>query len=335
MILVTGGTGFVGSFLIRELLTRGEHVRAICRPSSSFDLVDDIRQKVEWIEADLLDLPALERAFPGMTTVYHCAAVVSHRRRDEGQMMRSNVVGTANIVNLCLAHDVKKLVHVSSIAALGRSSKRQVIDETAEWTRSRYNAPYGQSKFRSEREVWRGVGEGLDAVIVNPSVILGPGQWVTGTGRLFRLVSNGLRIYPASYTGFVDVRDVVECMIRLMKSSVTGQRFVVSAENRSMKDVLSMIAQALERKPPAIKAGHVIVRLALAYEWLRSLAGKYPRFTRALARNAHTAYEYDHGLIRKTLDFEFRRLDETIRWTAAAYRSRTNGFRTFQSPSMN
>lgn len=321
MILVTGGTGFVGSFLLRELVSQGEHVRAIRRPSSSFELVDDIKDRVEWIEADLLDVPALEVAFNPKRetrnqelTVYHCAAVVSHRKKDARQMIRVNAEGTANIVNLCLAYGVKKLVHVGSIAALGRSAPQQVIDETSEWVKSKYNAAYGLSKFRAEREVWRGIGEGLDAVIVNPSVILGPGQWVKGTGRMFRLMDNGLKFYPASSTGFVDVRDVVSCMIQLMKSEITGERFIINAENRSMKDIFTMIAKSLGKKPPKFKASPAIVRLALVYESLRSLTGKYPRYTRALARNSQTTYEYDNSKIKETLGYHFRALGETIGW---------------------
>lgn len=326
MILVTGGTGFIGSYLLRELIAGGEQVIAIKRPTSSLELVNDVADRVQWREADILDMPSLEAVLDsppfggsGEALIYHCAAVVSHRARDNRHMMRVNIDGTANLVNVCLAHGVRKIVHVSSIAALGRSSRSEDIDETHEWVRSRYNAPYGLSKFRAEREVWRGIAEGLNAVIVNPSVVLGPGQWTTGTGRMFRLVDGGLKIYPNTTTGFVDVRDVVDCMIRFMKSDIGGQRFILSAENRSMKDVLTMIAQALGKRPPRIKATPNLVQLALIYEGLRSLTGKYPRYTRALARNSQTAYSYDNSKVREILGFEFRDLRETVEWVASEY----------------
>jgi nucleoside-diphosphate-sugar epimerase len=168
--------------------------------------------------------------------------------------------------------------------------------------------------------VWRGIGEGLNAAVVNPSVVLGPGQWERGTGRMFGIVNNGLKFYPPSATGFVDVRDVVNCMIQLMESDIHGQRFIINAENRSMRDVFFMIAMALGKRPPVFKAGRPAVELALAYERLRSFAGKYPRYTRALARNSRTSYEYDNSKVMQTLGFRFRELDDTIGWVANEFR---------------
>lgn len=326
MILVTGGTGFIGSFLLRELVSRGEHVRATKRPSSSIDLADAVKDQVEWVDADLLDLPSLEAAFhlprngeEKPLHVYHSAAIVSHLSKDSERMMRTNVEGTANIVNLCLAHGARKLLHVSSIAALGRTLRHESLDEASEWSNSRYNSPYGLSKFRSEREVWRGIGEGLNAVVVNPSIVLGPGPWERGSGRMFSIVNNGLKFYPPSATGFVDVRDVVSCMVALMNSNISGQRFIINAENRTMRDAFAMIARSLGKRPPAFKAGRTTVELALAYERVRSLTGRYPRYTRALARNSRTSYEYDSSKITETLDFRFRDLQETIEWVASEF----------------
>ena len=243
-------------------------------------------------------------------------------------MMRTNVEGTANVINMCLAHGVRKMLYVSSIAALGRSGREQVIDERHEWEKSRYNSPYGLSKFRGEREVWRGTAEGLEAVIVNPSVILGPGQWITGTGRMFAIVDKGLTFYPPNATGFVDVRDVVECMIRLMEADITDQRFIINAENRTMKDVLGMIALSLGKEPPRIRAGSVMLRAALLREWLRELTGKYPRYTNALARLAFTSYKYDNFKVSEALGFGFRELEETIDWVVGEWNQQIPNFTT-------
>ena len=184
-ILVTGATGFLGAYLLRQLVTQGHAIRALRRANSPMHLVEDIADLVEWVEADILDIVALETAFEGVTHVYHCAAMVSFHPRDVDRMMKINVEGTANIVNLSLSFGVQKLVHVSSIAAVGRSKERPQLDESSKWTTSKLNTNYAISKYMGEQEVWRGHAEGLAVGIVNPAIILGSGFLATRLGPLF------------------------------------------------------------------------------------------------------------------------------------------------------
>ena len=186
-ILVTGGTGFVGSYLLRYLVQQGyTQIGAIKRPNSPMDLVEEIKDKIKWIEGDVLDIFSLEDALKGVQQLYHCAAVVSYSPKDFKQMMKVNVEGTANVVNLALEAGIKKMLYVSSIAALGKTEKTLWVDEQADWIPSKSNSQYSISKYLSEMEVWRGMAEGLRAAIVNPSVILGSGFWDAGTANFLK-----------------------------------------------------------------------------------------------------------------------------------------------------
>ncbi|HNE28527.1 MAG TPA: SDR family NAD(P)-dependent oxidoreductase, partial [Saprospiraceae bacterium] len=233
MILVTGGTGFVGSYLIRLLVQHGYHVRALRRADSAMHLVHDVADRVEWVEADVTDLVALEEAFEGVTQVCHCAAMVSFHPRDVRRMMQVNVDGTANIVNLCLHFGVRKLVHVSSIAAIGRSKERKHLDEKSPWVQSKVTSQYAISKYQGEQEAWRGHAEGLDVAIVNPAIILGSGYWNVGSGRFFQQVNDGLKFWPVGRSGFVDVRDVAQFMLLLLGNNISGERYILNAGNIS------------------------------------------------------------------------------------------------------
>jgi len=217
---VTGGTGFVGAYLLRYLVQEGVRVRALRRADSPMDLVAEIADKVEWVEGDILDVPFLETAMEGVDNVYHCAATVSFDPRDREHMMKVNIEGTANIVNICLSLNIRRLLHVSSIAALGREADTPHVNEAAKWSDSPLNSNYAISKFKAECEVWRGMAEGLDVVVVNPSVIVGSGYWEKGSSALFKTIGKGMKYYPAGGTGFVDVRDVARASIGLMNSDI-------------------------------------------------------------------------------------------------------------------
>ncbi|MEO6759681.1 MAG: SDR family NAD(P)-dependent oxidoreductase, partial [Saprospiraceae bacterium] len=252
LILVTGGTGFLGSYLLRMLAKRGLRVRATRRSGSPDDLVKELEGQVEWVEADVTDVLGLETAFEGVTHVFHCAAMVSFHPRDVRRMMQINVEGTANVVNLALAHQVKKLVHVSSIASLGRTKERPQLDESAKWVTSKANSQYAISKYLSEQEVWRGQAEGLPTAIVNPAIILGSGFWDQGSARFFSQVDGGLKFAPIGRSGFVDVRDVAAFMIRLMEREVSGERYILNAENMEFARFFGLVASSLQAKPPFI-----------------------------------------------------------------------------------
>jgi len=316
MILVTGGTGFIGSYLLRQLVAKGERVRAIKRATSPMSLVQDITDKVEWFEADILDLGSLEEAFQGVTHVYHAAAVISFNPKEAGRMRAINVEGTANIVNLCLEYKVKKLLYVSSVAAIGRSETDINVNEETKWKQSKLNSNYGKSKFKAECEVWRGIEEGLNAAIVNPTVVLGAGIWSNGSCKLFQRVEQGLSYYPEGITGFVDVRDVARASIQLMNSDVSAERFLLSGENLSFLDFISTTAGHLGKPAPTKKVNKNTLIWLSRLDWLKSkLSGSHPLLTKETANNSSHINKYDGSKITRFIPFKYTPVETTIKET--------------------
>lgn len=325
MILVTGGTGFLGSYLIRSLVAAGKPVRALYRKAPSPRL-QDLSGKIEWVQGDILDVCALEDAMQGVTQVYHCAAVVSFQPGHAAGLMKINVEGTANVVNLALDAGVKKLVYVSSVAAIGRTKEQAAIDEDCEWEDSPNNSRYSISKYQGEMEVWRGIAEGLDAVIVNPSIILGAGFWDEGSGTLLKNAWKEFPYYTEGVNGFVDVLDVVKAMVLLMDSPVSGERFILSAGNWGYRQLFTSMAHALGKKPPHIAAKPWMAELVWRLEKVKGLlTGKQPVITKETARTAQLKVYYDNQKILKALpEFTFRPLEETIREISAAFLASRN-----------
>ena len=320
-IFITGATGFIGSYLLRTLVADGfSQITALKRPDSPLDLVKEVQQKVEWIEGDLLDVPLLEKAMDGCQKVYHCAAIVTQPKADLQQMMRINVEGTANVVNVSNYRRVNKLLHISSIAALGRDKKRQHLDENSHWQRNKFNTDYGISKYLGEQEVWRGIAEGLQAVIINPSVVIGSGYWQKGTARIFDTISNGLRFYPPGTTGFVDVRDIARMSIRLMESELHNIRVIANADNWNYKQFFSVVARAMDKKPPTIAANPLMSALVWRADWLRAkLTGGDHVITRSRVQQTACSYFYDNKRSKELLSFQYRPLGETITATARQF----------------
>ncbi len=317
---VTGGTGFVGAYLLRYLVRDGVHVRALRRADSPMDLVAEIADKVEWVEGDILDVPSLEMAMEGVDNVYHCAAMVSFDPRKREQMMKVNIEGTANIVNLCLSLNIRRLLHVSSIAALGREADNPHVDENAKWSDSLLNSQYAISKFKAECEAWRGMAEGLDVVVVNPSVVVGSGHWDNSSTALFKTISNGMKFYPAGGTGFVDVRDVARASIALMNSDISGERFILNSENMAWRDFMTLTATQLKVVPPSRLIKGLPLEIFWRVEWLRSrLLRTKPVLTReTLQLTAHT-FHYDNNKIREAIGFQFLPIAATVHETAAQF----------------
>jgi dihydroflavonol-4-reductase len=320
-ILVTGGTGFLGAYLLRYLIRDGKSVRALKRPTSSMDLVKSIEDKVEWVEGDVLDVFSLDAAMKGIEQIYHCAAVVSFDPREAEMMKKINVEGTANLVNIALQNEVKRLLHVSSIAAIGRSKETPNVSEKVMFTNNPMNSKYAISKFLGEQEAWRGHAEGLDVVVVNPSVIIGSGYWKNGTNGFFNQIWNNLKFYPTGITGFVDVRDVAKAMVLIMDSKITEERYLLNSENLPYATFLNWIAEDLGRTKPDIKVTKFIQELAWRFAWLKSkLTGKKPFLTRETARNSSFQFYYKNDKFLNAFpDFQFIPMRETTRETAAQY----------------
>jgi len=324
MILVTGGTGLVGTYLLFELTSRGEKVRALIRPGRSSESLQKIfkclnaRQEqyslIEWKEGDISDYSSVYEAMEGVEKVYHCAALISFDPRDRRRMLKINVEGTANVVNACLQLGISKLCHVSSIASLGRPELEGVIDENAKWKTSRRNSGYAVSKYGSEREVWRGIEEGLKAVIVNPSVILGASCHVKATNRLLHGIQRMIPFYNNGVNGYVDVRDVAKAMILVMDSPVSGERFILNSENLSLRELFTLSARLLGKRPPFIRVGRPFLSLAWRVEWIKSrITGKPAVITRENMRSAQARSFYSSEKFSRQFNYSFLPISDSLK----------------------
>ncbi|MEX0289171.1 MAG: NAD-dependent epimerase/dehydratase family protein [Flavobacteriaceae bacterium] len=323
MILVTGGTGLVGTHLLFHLLSRGFPVRAIHRANSDLQKVrevfsyynhtpDEYFNKIQWIEADLNDLPALEIAFKDITHVYHCAALISFDPKDFKLLQKINEEGTRNIANLCIDKGIEKLCYVSSIAAIGRSIDGAIATEENEWNDNDANV-YAMTKHLAEMEVWRASQEGVPVVIVNPGVVLGPGFWYGGSGALFRIAAKGPKFYPPGGTGFVTVNDVVRIMMKLMDSEITNKRFITIDKNLKYKEVLSNIAREFGKPTPKVALKFWQLSLLWRLDWLRSrVLGKRRKLTKKSVDSFRNPEIYSNRRVLGMLNFEFELMAEAV-----------------------
>lgn len=319
-VLITGATGLVGSEVARKFLSENHEVFALVRPGADKRLLADKHPKLTCVEGDILDLLALEQAIEPVDYVVHTAAVVSFVPRDRKMMYKVNQEGTANVVNVCLKYQTKKLVHVSSIAAIGRPDKRKqaaghdvILNEEQRWEDSPENSEYAKTKHMAELEVWRGIAEGLDAVIVNPTIILGEGDWEKSSTQLFRYVYREKPFYTEGIANVVDVKDVAEIVYRLAGSNITGERFLLNAGSISYHNLFNLIADKMNRKRPSFKVGKGLAEVIWRVEAVRTwLLGTKPLITKETAQSAARKITYDNGKVRKTLDFQFQSIEETV-----------------------
>ena len=316
-IFVTGGTGFVGSYLLRYLVQRGhQNILALKRSSSSMALVEAVKDKITWVEGDILDISFLEEIMEGVQQIYHCAALVSFDPREATKMMQINIEGTANIVNIALFHKVKKVVHISSIAALGNSKPGETQDEKTSWKDDKNTSNYAKSKYYAEMEVWRGIAEGLNAAILNPSLVLGAGFWDRGTGTIFKLYASGFPFYSEGIGGLVDVRDVARMAIQVMESEIQEERFIVSAENMVYKKLFTQIAILANVTKPFIKINRFMKEIGWRLDWLKTFfTGTTPTITKESLRSADNQTYYTNQKSLDILDFEYTPIEETLKET--------------------
>jgi dihydroflavonol-4-reductase len=322
-ILVTGGSGLVGKELITQLLNKGKSVTAIYNKTFLPHFNSPLLQQVH---CNILDVAGLEEIMTGIQQVYHCAALVNFNPSRKKELFKINIEGTANIVNAALNAGVKKIVHVSSVAALGRIRENETINETMNWTEETSNSNYGQSKYLGELEVWRGTGEGLEAVIVNPTIILGGGDWKAGSSQIFKSAYDEFPWYANGVTGFVDVRDVAKGMITLMESNISNQRFIMSAENKSYRDIFNLIAKAFNKKPPHKEVTPFLAKLIWRLEAVKSLfTKKDPLVTKETAATALATAKFDNSKLLKFLPgFHYTKLEDTITYTCSVLQQELN-----------
>jgi len=325
MVFVTGGTGFLGSHLIYQLIKKGNKVKALKRASSNFEMIrrifffynenaDELLKKIEWVEGDLLDIHSLDAFLKDVNYIYHCGAIVSFQKEDNARMQTINIEGTANLVNVALKNNISKICHVSSIAAIGRAENKNEIDEETIWKNSEVNSNYAVSKYGSEMEVWRGIEEGLNAIIVNPSVILGPGELKSGIGSMIRMIKKGFNYYTQGINGFVDVRDVASTMIALMEKGNINQRYIISAENIGYKQIFDWIAEYYDKPGPKHLANPWKSEIAWRLFHLRKLiTGKKPLITKETAQTANNKYFYSNKKILNTIGFQFLPIEQSVK----------------------
>jgi nucleoside-diphosphate-sugar epimerase len=327
MILLTGGTGLVGSQLLFDLASSGKKVRAIRRKESQMNVVDRLfsafpafKENIEWFESDVLDQFSLEEAMEGIDTIYHGAAFISFYPSERNKMMKINVEGVANMVNGALKKDVKRFCHISSTASLGRVSGDQILDENSWWKTSKDNSNYAISKYGGEREVWRGIEEGLNAFIINPSIVIGPGNWKSGSTQMFSQVWKGLPFYTEGVAGFVDVRDVSRSAIALMEKGVSNERYIINSENVTYRYVFDCIAESLGKKKASIKVTPFLSALGWRLEKIKSLlTNSHPMITKETAHSGMMQYQYSNEKIKKEIGIEFISIEESVKYAAGFF----------------
>jgi nucleoside-diphosphate-sugar epimerase len=332
MILVTGGTGLVGSHLLYQLSLENDTVKAIHRKNSDLEAVKNVFsyfsedyevlfKKIQWIEADIIDVTSLVLAFKNVTEVYHSAALVSFDPKDYLKMRKINIEGTSNIVNFCIDSKVKKLCFVSSIATIEKSTNKKLTDETNEWNLEKSNYGYAITKYGAEIEVWRASQEGIDVVIVNPGIILGGGFWNNGSGTIFSKIFKGMKFYSEGITGFVYVNDVVKIMMVLMKSNIKNERYILVSENVSFKSVFSQIALNFDTQEPSIKVSKLLSEIGWRLDKIKSaLTNKPPILTKHSAKSIHNNYNFSSKKIKEVLNFKFEPIASSIKNVCGFYK---------------
>lgn len=322
MILITGANGIVGSAICKKFVKEGHNVSILLRQGSDISALEEIKDKLTIHEGDILDLLSLEKALKNIDTVIHCAAMVSLHARDKKKMFKVNIEGTKNIIDLCLKFGIKEFVQISSVAALGNNKGAEVVNEKSKWTNSKLNSPYGESKYLSEIEVWRGMEEGLNTIIVNPSVVLGKGSWERSSGQIFNYIKDGNWFYTDGKVNYIDSRDVAESVFRLYENKAFGERYILNAGTSTYHDLFNLIAKEMGRKPPSIRANTSLLKIAFVFEKIKSmLTGKPSLITRETILLSEMEFFFDNKKLLNTIEIEFHSLQDTIKWICDGYAS--------------
>ncbi|MBU3675861.1 MAG: NAD-dependent epimerase/dehydratase family protein [Chitinophagaceae bacterium] len=322
MIVITGASGLLGRHLVKVLSAEAKPIKALYNSQIPEVLPGTRAEFVTWVKLDLLNYADVEAVFAGAEQVYHAAGLVSYDARDYESLFLMNEEGTAYVVNACLSQGVKKLGFVSSVATLGHPLRAgDAVDEQSPIDEEMPVSVYARSKRKAEREVWRGFAEGLDMVIVNPSIIIGDGDGSKSSSSLLQQVYDEFSWYTEGATGWVDAEDVANALVALMRASIVGERFVVSAENRSFKDVFTLMAKVMQKRPPHRKAASWMVELVWRLDILKArLRGSKPLLTRETARAACEVKAYSSEKLHKALpNFKYRRLEDSIARSAAYF----------------
>ena len=323
MIFVTGGTGLVGAHVLLKLSQKREDFKALKRTSSCLDVCkrifkyyksEELFKKINWCDGDIIDIVSLENGMRGCNLLLHCAGIVSFSPNDVERLKKVNIEGTANVMNVALSSGIKKVGYISSIATLGRNLDNALIDEKSYFIPSKKESNYALSKYFAEQEIWRASQEGMEVVILNPSIILGPGDWKKGSSQIFETIYKGLNFYTNGSSGYVDVCDVADLIIMLLFSDIKNERFIANSANLKYRDCFEMIALALGKKPATIKVTPILKEIAWRLEAIKFfITGVRPLLTRETANSAMSNRKFSTEKIKSILDFQFKDINDTIR----------------------
>lgn len=326
MIAITGANGLLGSYIVRLLHARKQPFVALKRKDSNISHLKDVVDYIVWRDADITDECSLREALADVTGIIHTAAFVSFNPRNAEKVFKVNVTGTQNVINAALAGKVKRFLHVSSVAALGRQKDQTEVDETNKWVDTTINSNYAQSKYWAELEVFRGQEEGLSTVIINPSVLLGYSDWDKSSSQLFKYAWQEKPFYMDGSFNYADVRDVASIALQLFDSTHEHERFILNAGSIGFKDFFDTLAHNFNKKGPTLKVGKPFLKPLAALESFRTLiSGTEPIITRETARLAGTHFYYSAQKIQKTLNFKFQSFDSTASWCCRRYRELYDG----------
>lgn len=332
MNLVTGATGMLGTHVMLELLIRGQKTKALIRKGANTSIVKKVFEfyypeknyfdQIVWAEGDILDIISLQDAMKDCEVVYHTAAIVSYHKADRKAMYTTNIEGTANVVNVALETGIKKLCHVSSIAALGKALQGVSLTEETEWKNSNENPHYGITKHLAEMEVWRGIQEGLPSVIVNPGLIIGPGDFSRSSGGIFTKLNEGLNYYPLGGTGVVSAKDCAIMMADLVQKDISGERYLLVSENTDMKAVFEKVAESLGKPKPQKPATTFIMQVVRIAEWLKEkFTGRKAIVTRESVKRTTQQVFYNNEKVRSAINRDFEPVGIAIEQTGRFFRT--------------
>lgn len=315
MIFITGASGLIGSFLCRKFIEEGFAVKALKRATSDLSLLKGVADKVEWVTGDVCDINCLHEAISPDDVVIHCAAIVDFSPKHQERLFRVNVEGTANVVNVCLEKKVKKLIHLSSVAAIGRGKTETNLNENTRWEDSKQNTLYAQSKYLSELEVWRGIEEGLDAFVLNPSVVLGPGDENKSSTQLFRQLQKNPKFYADGGMNYVDVRDLTDITFRLFQEDENHERYIINADNISVKKFYQTASPIFNTPAPKYRVTYRMARMGLVLLWLRwFFTGKKSFLNKEILKTLKSSHYFENQKICQRLNYQFKSLEDSIAW---------------------
>lgn len=319
MVLITGASGLVGSFIIRQLVSEGYQVMALRRESSDISLLHDIEDKIDWHVADILDIIALRKVIEKATIVIHAAGMVSYDQQDKEMLYKVNVEGTRNLVNACLENNVQKFILISSIATYTnhtQNGRLKHINETTPQKMETLGTNYARAKYLAETEAWRGKMEGLYTMVVNPSVVLGPGNWHESSTRLFKYAWDENKFFIHGEINYVDVRDLAAIVAILFREGNNGDQYIASAGSISYQELFTKMAECFDKKPPSVPVGKTMLQLGYWLDQIKSFVTfSRPVITKEVkSAGTHRVY-FSNDKIKQDLYPDFRSIDDTIRWS--------------------